>query len=189
MFPRREFKLYLRPGHEHIQEFDAKVIAYCDPYVIMSLNADWIPEPHCFQIEELRVRADGRFRYQDCFQWPQAYSEKFEYAVCIPNPQKMREQEDPAKTLWELWTPTEDDFELIDPRSPFRVGKLKRSIYYNLYRLYDSAQDVVDQWKAKQEGKKGIVTGMVLHSCHLLNVLKHHPLTFPDVVVYVAELQ
>ncbi|KIJ08168.1 hypothetical protein PAXINDRAFT_18677 [Paxillus involutus ATCC 200175] len=207
MFPCREFKPYLRPGHgkrvfpqqwsagelrnlaEHIREFDAKVIAYCDLYVITSPNADWIPEPHCFQIEELRVRADGHFGYQDCFQWPQAYSEKFEYAVCIPNPQKMREQEDPTKTLWELWTPTEDDFELIDPQSPFRVGKLKRSIYYNLYRLYDSAQDVVDQWKAKREGKKDIVTGMVLHSRHLLNVLKHHPLTFPDVVVYVAELQ
>ncbi|KAF8833235.1 hypothetical protein BDN67DRAFT_1017789 [Paxillus ammoniavirescens] len=149
MFPRHEFKPYLRPGQEHIQEFDAKVITYCDPYVITSPNADWIPELHCFQTEELRVRADGRFGYQDCFQWPQVYSQKFEYAVCIPNPQKMREQEDPSKTLWELWTPTEDDFELINPQSPFRVGKLKRNIYYNLYRLYDSAQEVVDQWKAK----------------------------------------
>ncbi|KIK73403.1 hypothetical protein PAXRUDRAFT_20893 [Paxillus rubicundulus Ve08.2h10] len=189
MFPHREFKPYLRPGQEHIQEFDAKVITYCDPYVITSLNADWILEPHCFQTEELRVRADGHFGYQDCFQWPQAYSQKFEYAVCILNPQKMREQEDPSKTLWELWTPTEDDFDLIDPQSPFCVGKFKHSIYYNLYRLYDSAQEVVNQWKVKQEGKKDIVTGMVLHSCHLLNVLKHHPLTFPDVVVYVAELQ
>ncbi|KAF8833364.1 hypothetical protein BDN67DRAFT_1017639, partial [Paxillus ammoniavirescens] len=186
MFLHREFKLYLQPGQEHIREFDAKVIAYCDPYVITSPNADWIPEPHCFQTEELCVRADGRFGYQDCFQWPQAYSQKFEYAVCIPNPQKMREQEDPSKTLWELWTPTEDDFELIDPQSPFRVGKLKRNIYYNLYHLYDSAQEVVDQWKAKREGKKDIVTGMVLHSHHLLNILKHHPLTFPNVVIYFA---
>ncbi|KIK75641.1 hypothetical protein PAXRUDRAFT_18816 [Paxillus rubicundulus Ve08.2h10] len=96
-------------------------------------------------------------------------------SVCILNPQKMREQEDPSKTLWELWTPTEDDFKLINPQSPFYVGKLKHSIYYNLYRLYDSAQEVVDQWKAKQEGKKDIVTGMVLHSRCLLNVLKHHP--------------
>ncbi|KIK72224.1 hypothetical protein PAXRUDRAFT_22240 [Paxillus rubicundulus Ve08.2h10] len=189
MFPRHESKLYLQLGQEHIWEFDAKVIAYCDPYVITLPNADWILEPHCFQTEELHVCADGHFGYQDCFQWPQAYSQKFEYAVCILNLQKMREQEDPSKTLWELWTPTEDDFELIDLQSPFRIGKLKCSTYYNLYRLYDSAQEVVDQWKAKQEGKKDIVTGMVLHSRHLLNVLKHHPLNFPDVVVYVAELQ
>ncbi|KAF8833607.1 hypothetical protein BDN67DRAFT_1017360 [Paxillus ammoniavirescens] len=181
MFPRREFKPYLQPGQEHIWEFDIKVITLP--------NADWIPELHCFQTEELCVCADGCFGYQDCFQWPQAYSQKFEYAVCIPNPQKIREQEDSSKTLWELWTPTEDDFELINPQSPFHVGKLKCNIYYNLYRLYDSAQEVVDQWKAKREGKKDIITGMVLHSHHLLNVLKHHPLTFPDIVVYVAKLQ
>ncbi|KIK77580.1 hypothetical protein PAXRUDRAFT_17408 [Paxillus rubicundulus Ve08.2h10] len=149
MFPRREFKPYLRLGQEHIWEFDAKVIAYCDPYVITSLNADWIPEPRCFQTEELHVHTNGHFGYQDCFQWPQAYSQKFEYTVCILNPQKIREQEDPSKTLWELWTPTEDDFKLINSQSPFRIGKLKHSIYYNLYRLYDSAQEVVDQWKAK----------------------------------------
>ncbi|KIK72671.1 hypothetical protein PAXRUDRAFT_21718 [Paxillus rubicundulus Ve08.2h10] len=68
----------------------------------------------------------------------------------------MRENEDPSKKLWELWTPTKDDFELIDPQSPFCIGKLKCSIYYNLYCLYDSAQDIVDKWKAKQEGKKDI---------------------------------
>ncbi|KIK77825.1 hypothetical protein PAXRUDRAFT_116418, partial [Paxillus rubicundulus Ve08.2h10] len=144
MFPCWEFKPYLQPGHEHIWEFDAKVITYCNLYVIALLNADWILEPHCFQIEELCVHADGCFRYQDCFQWPQAYSDKFEYVVCIPNPQKMRENEDPSKKLWELWTPTKDDFELIDPQSPFCIGKLKCSIYYNLYCLYDSAQDIVD---------------------------------------------
>ncbi|KAF8835068.1 hypothetical protein BDN67DRAFT_1015887 [Paxillus ammoniavirescens] len=169
----------LLPGQEHIQEFHTKVIAYCDPYVITSPNADWIPEPHCFQTGELHVHADGCFGYQDCFQWPQAYSQKFKYTVCIPNPQKMREQEEPLKTLWELWTPTEDDFEFIDPQSPFHVGELKRNI----------SQEVVNQWKAKREGKKDIVTGMVLHSRHLLNVLKHHPLTFPNIIVYVAELQ
>ncbi|KIK72048.1 hypothetical protein PAXRUDRAFT_120248, partial [Paxillus rubicundulus Ve08.2h10] len=127
MFPHREFKPYLWPGQEHIWEFDTKVIAYCDLYVITSPNADWIPEPHCFQTEELCVCADGHFRYQDCFQWPQVYSQKFEYTVCILNLQKMREQEDPSKTLWELWTPTEDNFELIDQQSPFHVGKLKCS--------------------------------------------------------------
>ncbi|KIK75377.1 hypothetical protein PAXRUDRAFT_173050 [Paxillus rubicundulus Ve08.2h10] len=189
MFPCWEFKPYLQLGNEHIQEFDAKVIAYCDLYIIMLPNADWILEPHCFQTEELCVRADGHFRYQDCFQWPQVYSEKFEYTVFIPNLQKRREKEDPSKMLWELWTPTEDDFKLIDPQYPFHIGKLKHSIYYNLYCLYDSAQEVIDQWKAKQEGKKDIMNSMDLHLCHLLNVLKHHPLIFPNVHMYVAELQ
>ncbi|KAF9235690.1 hypothetical protein BU15DRAFT_77715, partial [Melanogaster broomeanus] len=187
---RPEFKPYLRPNGEHIREFDAKVLAYCDPYVITSPNADWIPEPHCFENEELRARADGRFGYQDCFQWPQAYSERFEYAICIPNPLKIKAaEEDPSKIVWEFWTPTEEDFDLLDPNSPFPVGSLNRTAYYHLHQLYHHRKLIIEEWKAKREGKKDIVTAMQLHARHLLNMLKHHPLTFPDVVLYVAELQ
>ncbi|KAG8214229.1 hypothetical protein J3R82DRAFT_11033, partial [Butyriboletus roseoflavus] len=179
----------LRLFEEHIHEFNANVITYCDPYMITSPNAYWILEPHCFENEELHARADGCFRYQDCFQWPQPYSKKFEYTVCTLNLLKAKALEDPSKMLWEFWTPSEDDFELIDPQSSFCISKLNRDVYYHLYRLYNLGQVSINNWKAKQEGKKVIVTGMQLHAQHLLNILKHHPLTFSDIVLYVAELQ
>ena len=86
--------------------------------MITSPNVDFVPEPHLFEEDELRPRANGHFGLVDCFQWPQNYEKEYEYSVCIPH-------KDSLLTHAVAWyNPTRDDF-IIPPGSKFAVGMLR----------------------------------------------------------------
>ena len=165
---------------------DAKSIA-CDrddPTVYSSPNTSFIPEPHNGE-EELRARADGRFGTADCFQWPQIYCDQFCYAVCI---WRKEHYPSPDPLSWAWYRPTLDDFEPLS-HAAFQVGKLKQDKAVGLASLNRIASDRYKEWKDTCGNKQDIVSRMVKSLQHDIMLLLNHPLTFRDIIVFVAQAQ
>ena len=152
--------------------------------VYTSPNMSFVPEPH-LDDEELRARADGCFGLADCFQWPQVYCREFEYAICIP---RREHHPAPDPLTWAWYTPTLEDFVAL-PTAAFAVGKLKQEKAVGIATLYQNASTRYAAWKKTRGDKKDIAAKMVQSLKHTVVLLLQHPLTFRDVVAFVAEAQ
>jgi len=152
--------------------------------VYTSPNMSFIPEPH-HNNEELRARADGRFGTADCFQWPQVYCKEYEYAVCIP---RQEHHPHPDPLTWAWYTPSLEDFEVLQTAA-FAVGKLKEEKAVGVASLYLIISNRYAAWKKNRGGKKDIAAKMLLSLQHTVTLLLQHPLTFRNVIVFVAEAQ
>ncbi|KAH0827362.1 hypothetical protein J3R83DRAFT_4007 [Lanmaoa asiatica] len=174
------------PKQASFTSLDAKSIVYdCDgSTVYTSPNMVFIPEPHNAD-KELRVCADGRFGTADCFHWPQLYAEKVCYAICIrckdhhPSP-------DPLSFAW--YQPTRDDFKPL-PHAAFLVGKLKQDKAAGIATLLKIVSDRYNEWKKSRGEKVDIASRMLKSLEHNILLLLNHPLTFRDLVVFVAQAQ
>ncbi|KAG2060364.1 hypothetical protein BDR06DRAFT_1059410 [Suillus hirtellus] len=165
-----------------ITSLDTRAIAYQEPLVITTPNMDWIPELHNND-SELRVQADGCFGLEDCFQWPQKYCKEFEYAVCIPH------KETSSIDLQFAWySPTTEDF-VTQVGTAFAIGTLHSHIINGIDNLLTIAHKQVEPWQANWIGKKDIVSSMLSSLKHDINVLHRHPLTYWDIIIFVAQAQ
>ncbi|KAN0086211.1 hypothetical protein V8E55_007345 [Tylopilus felleus] len=100
------------------------------------------------------------------------YCKEYEYAICIC-------QSDchlsPDLLSWAWYRPSPEDFEPL-PHAAFLVGQLKQDKAMGIALLQHIAATRYDEWKK--------------HALdHDLMVLLNHPLTFRDIVVFVAEAQ
>ena len=144
----------------------------------------FIPKPHNNE-EELIIRADGHFGTTDCFLWPQMYYKEYIYAMCIcrkehyPSP-------DPLAPAW--YHPTIDDFETLT-HAAGQVGTLKMEKLASLVSLSQIASNQYKEWKATQGDKTNIASRMLKSLEHNITLLLNHPLTFCDLIVYVAQVQ
>ncbi|KAF9235688.1 hypothetical protein BU15DRAFT_77713 [Melanogaster broomeanus] len=172
----------LKPFEEHIREFDAKVLAYLTI---------------CHNLAECRLdsRTPLASKTKNCalVRWTLGYQDA-SVATSLQRKIRVRDlhsqslkikaaEEDPSKIVWEFWTPTEEDFDLLDPNSPFPVGSLNRTAYYHLHQLYHHRKLIIEEWKAKREGKKDINCSAPLLDIngHMYYVKKaQFPLTYPD---------
>ena len=144
----------------------------------------FVPEPHNGD-EELQARADGRFGPVDCFQWPQVYCKQYEFAVCI---RRSECHPFPDPLSWAWYRPSLADFEPL-PHAAFLVGKLTQEKALGVASLRQIAVVRYDDWKKTRGDKKDFVSGLFKALDHDLMVLFNHPLTFRDVIVYVAQAQ
>ncbi|OAX32639.1 hypothetical protein K503DRAFT_787065 [Rhizopogon vinicolor AM-OR11-026] len=171
-----------RRSDSTITSLDARAIAYQEPLIITTPNMDWIPELHNND-SELRARGDGHFGLEDCFQWPQKYCKEFEYAVCIPH------KETSSIDLQFTWySPTTDNF-ITQAGTAFAIGTLHSHIVDGIDNLLTIARKRVEPWQADQIGKKDIVSNMLSSLKHDINVLCRHPLTYRDIIIFVAQAQ
>ncbi|KAH0831330.1 hypothetical protein J3R83DRAFT_13979 [Lanmaoa asiatica] len=144
----------------------------------------FVPEPHN-EDEELRARADGRFGPVDCFQWPQLFCKEYEYAICI---RRSDYHPSPDPLSWAWYRPSLEDFEPL-PHATSLVGRLKQDKAAGVASLHQIAVARYDEWKKSRGDKKDIVIRLLKALGHDLMVLLNHPLTFHDVVVFVAQAQ
>ena len=144
----------------------------------------FVPEPHNDD-EELRARSDGRFGVVDCFQWPQLYCQEYRFAVCI---RRSERHPSPDPLSWAWYRPTLEDFEPL-PHTAFLVGKLNQDKAVGIASLRSIVNARYADWK-KTRGDKKDMAGRILKALdHDLMVIFNHPLTFRDVVVFVAQIQ
>lgn len=144
----------------------------------------FVPEPHIGE-EEIRARADGRFGYADCFQWPQLYCKEYEFAICV----RRREYHlSPDPLSWAWYRPTLDDFESI-PTSPFLVGKLKEDKALGVASLRQIAAGRYAEWRKTHGNKQDVVNKMLQSLDHDIMILLNHPITFRDLTLFVAQAQ
>ncbi|EIW74316.1 hypothetical protein CONPUDRAFT_160023 [Coniophora puteana RWD-64-598 SS2] len=151
IFPVAEYPF---PPDDVIFEYsDAKVIAVYKDYIITSPNADFVPEPFIFENEEVKARADGRFGIVDAFQWPQLYSEKFEWAMCIPRKDPFYAHE----RRWFAWENLRDEDFLRSARYPtmYSLGPNKQ---LGVSGLVSQAKEAVTAWMTERNKKEHSIT-------------------------------
>ncbi|KAI9459076.1 hypothetical protein HD554DRAFT_2177094 [Boletus coccyginus] len=165
---------------------DARSIA-CDSNDLMvytSPNMPFVSKPHNSK-EELHARADGQFGPVDCFQWPQLFCKEYEFAVCV---HQAEHHPSPDPLSWAWYHPSVDDFELLS-HAAFFIGKLKLDKAVDIASLRQTAAAQYGEWK-KTRGEKKDIAGWLLKSLeHNVMVLLNHPLTFCDIIIFVAQAQ
>jgi hypothetical protein len=111
---------------------DVEVLAVDSPnkpqQFIMTLpNTSYIPLHRLHNPEALCLRADGHFGLKDCFQYPQAFSEKHPWATCITC--KPMEQDLLSRIYTALWaTPTKTSFVLEKGCAFANMGRLEKLV-------------------------------------------------------------
>ncbi|KAI5989930.1 hypothetical protein EDD15DRAFT_2370228 [Pisolithus albus] len=178
------FQPYTRPDDANLTSLDALAVACQGSMIITSPNMDFVPEPHIFEDEELRARADGRFGLVDCFQWPQSYNKEYDYAVCIPRKDRFPFP-NPLHIAW--YTPTSADF-VIPAGSSFAVGQLHESKVKDFEHLFQTLQGRHHHLQNRPICR-GLMRVLMRLARHEVTRLRHHPLVFRDLVVFVSQLQ
>ncbi|KIK13607.1 hypothetical protein PISMIDRAFT_32652, partial [Pisolithus microcarpus 441] len=142
------------------------------------------PRATYFEDKELCAGADGRFRLVDCFQWPQSYNKEYDYAVCIPRKERFPFP-NPLHIAW--YTLTSADF-VIPASSLFAVGQLHESKVKDFEHLFQTLQGHHHSLQNRPicHGLMCILMQLVQHE---VMHLRHHPLVFRDLVVFVSQLQ
>jgi hypothetical protein len=146
---------------------------------------DFVPAFYHFEEENVQAHADGRFGAIDCFQWPQAYDNVFCNSACIPRKEAFPS---PHPLHWAWFTPTQEDFKPI-PGNSFPVGTLALDKVEGLESLRKLAEKRVQDWRVNRPGKNDAVVSRILSLRHGISRLKTHPLTFRDLLIFVADAQ
>ncbi|KAH7905167.1 hypothetical protein BJ138DRAFT_1118719 [Hygrophoropsis aurantiaca] len=182
----KQFVPYLRPNDEFFTAMDAKAVAMHGPWVITSPNMDMVPALYHFEDEDLQARKDGHFGFVDCFQWPQWASSELVWAPLILRQEEQHLIPDDIFDVW--WTPEPKDWISV-PGSAFPVGTLAPNRAESFQRLFNVVRRRYDGWKKYCLDKPDVMSGFMLGLRHSLARLKTHPLTFRELVIFVAEWQ
>jgi hypothetical protein len=103
--------------------------------------------------------------------------------VCIPR------KETSSIDLQFAWcSPTTEDF-VTHAGTAFAVGTLRSHIVDGIDNLLTIACKRVEPWQANWIGKKDIVSNLLSSLKHDINVLRRHPLTYHDIIVFIAQAQ
>ena len=105
--------------------------------------------------------------------------------ICIP---QREHHPAPDPLAWAWYTPTLEDFVAL-PTAAFAIGKLKQENAVGIAMLYQNASTCYAAWKKTDSNKQDIAVKMVQSLQHTVVLLLQHPLTFHDVVTFVAEAQ
>ncbi|KAI1785092.1 hypothetical protein LXA43DRAFT_170738 [Ganoderma leucocontextum] len=92
-----------------------------DKWAVTSPNMDFVPSPPIGLIQVV-LRADCRYSLVDPIQWPQAFSDGFEYLAAVL---RSDTADDTLVPIW--WSPRREDFELIQGSVIKCLGLLRRA--------------------------------------------------------------
>ncbi|EIW83376.1 hypothetical protein CONPUDRAFT_152407 [Coniophora puteana RWD-64-598 SS2] len=182
LFPVSE---YPYPGdNESLSFSDAAAMGKFREFIITSPNMEEIYEPFVFEAEEVKVRADGRFGVIDPFQWPQLYSQRFEFAVCIQRKDVFYANE----VKWAAWQHLHPDDITKVPGQP-HLHQLKHGRYDRLCELVNQVVETVTHWIQVERGGR---PHRIAHALRKLrNALQqlNSPMLRRDIVALYAEVQ
>ena len=147
-------------------------------------NMPFIPEPHNDD-KELCAQSDGQFGVMNFFQWPQLYYQEYQFMVCIHQSDR---HPSPDPLSWAWYRPTLEDFEPLR-HAAFLIRKLNQNKAVGIASLCSIVNTRYADWK-KTCGDKKDMAGRILKALdHDLMIIFNHPLTFHDVVVFMAQIQ
>ena len=151
-------------------------------YGISTPNMLYIPLPYIGTVE-VHLRADYRYGVNDPFQWPQNFTEQYDFLCAVPRPEAAPIDYAP---LW--WTPTQNDFKLIEGSVFTCIGSLRREAARPLFDLSAAMESEIFA-RAQQAPLDTRVVGLHVRLQQARDRLHHQPSTFRDVCFQVRELQ
>jgi hypothetical protein len=172
---------------------DAEVVAFDSPnertpYVVTSPNASFVPIHSFHTPQTLRLRADGRFGLEDCFQYPQAFSTKHPWATCITR--KPAQNDLLCSAYAGLWaTPTRASFVLEKGCAFANMGRLEKPAVDVLQRLQRSLSERLQKYRELGRWIPKNVLVMDFSMKSILTRLFDCPMTFRDIVAQFADFQ
>ncbi|KAI0648135.1 hypothetical protein C8Q79DRAFT_555655 [Trametes meyenii] len=154
-------------------------------WLITSPNMEYVPAPS-LGLKEVVLRDDYRYGEVDPIQWPQLYSEGYEFLCAIPRPLPGTHRLGP---LW--WTPNQaEDFELLSGSIVKCLGLLKQHCLDPLSNLVDQLSERVRILLDKRSDV--VEERLVQLEVAMRNArdrLRIFPCTFRDVLLQVRMVQ
>ncbi|KAG6380177.1 hypothetical protein JVT61DRAFT_8266 [Boletus reticuloceps] len=176
-----------KPSPEKLRDLtgcDAAVLARRGTWVITSPNAAWVPEPF-LDMENLQMRADGRYGYIDPYQWPQLFSHQHSWSVAIPS---QSSYPPPSAMSWAWYSPRYADFVL---QKDSALGNLNRATLAGLNGLLDV---IHARWNSFRRSNLSGDSRLRVEGVHstlkkIWHVLELSNLSWRDTVVQVGDYQ
>ncbi|EIW73909.1 hypothetical protein CONPUDRAFT_160581 [Coniophora puteana RWD-64-598 SS2] len=164
---------------------DAAVLAAYDQYLISSPNMIEIPEPHVYQHETVRARADGRFAAVDPHQHPQLYHKNWAWAPLIPRPDctstHVARRWGWDRFQYKYWARSSDNS---------AIGRLSPEACGGLRAMLNDVQEKSDTWFLSNSGQKPDDTASALRDFEATVIhLETTPVTYRDALATFAHLQ
>ena len=113
------------------------------------------------------------------------FCREFKYAFCI---RRSENHPSPDPLSWVWYRPSVDDFEPL-LHAAFLVGKLKQDKAVGIASLCQIADAQYGEWKKGRGGKQDIAGWFLKSLQHDVMVLLNHPLTYCDIIVFMAQAQ
>ena len=152
-----------------------------DPkYVVTTPNMMYVPQAPV-GIVHVRLRADGRYGVADPIQWPQIYTDKFDYLCAVRRRVPERHRLSP---LW--WTPDPKDWHVIKGSMFTCLGLLKWERVVPLSNLVDELVESIDERRPIVDQRLAWLETAMRHA---RDRLRCFPCTFLDTMVQVRETQ
>ena len=165
---------------------DAESLVIHSQHILTSPSLSWIPF-FDFESRDLRARRDGHFGIEDCFQYPQVWSEKHPWAPCILRKPEKGELEN--HSLQALWWNIDLKFYDIAPGAAFGdLGTLSAKAWNPMQRLQLYLSDRLRIYQEQGHINKTVIVYDSIIKNTLLR-LRDCPLSFRDLVGQVAEFQ
>ena len=92
----------------------------------------------------------------------------------------------PDPLPWAGYHPMLEDFEPL-PCAAFQVGKLKQEKAVGITSLLQIMSDRYKEWKDMHGDKQDITSQMLQSLKHNILLLFNHPLTFHNIIIFVAQ--
>ncbi|TFK81876.1 hypothetical protein K466DRAFT_604136 [Polyporus arcularius HHB13444] len=163
---------------------DGRSLAYTrsDAYIVISPNCDFVPEPHVGLVQ-VYMCTDFRYGVHDPIQWPQIFSDDFEYLCAIRRRSPVYERR--YSKIWD--SPRDDvDFDHLPGIIFKNLGLLSKTWFAPLNQLVDDLAAEVQDFSRDAD----------VHVLHLRRTMLdardrilHFPSTFRDVCVQLRTVQ
>ena len=154
-----------------------------DKYVITSPNVAYIPQPYVGLIRVV-MRSDFRYGENDPFQWPQPFDEQLPFLCAIRHPYPSDHRYAP---IW--WTPSRDDFDIVEGSAFTSLGLLKRTAIAPLEHLAHGTSTLVDKHLESIQRHAPLLSLYRRGMNEARDRIQYFPATFRDTVFQVREVQ
>lgn len=162
---------------------DALAVADChdEKYVISSPNMPFIPLAPSGVVEVV-LRGDYRYGLVDPIQWPQVYTEEYDYLCAI---RCGAGAGDEYSALW--WSPSESQhFQVVEGAMFKSLGRLTSISTLPLLQLASDLVITIAKRSAPADPRLDWLSMAMRHAC---DRVRHFPSTFRDAAMQVREIQ
>ncbi|KZS89186.1 hypothetical protein SISNIDRAFT_489404 [Sistotremastrum niveocremeum HHB9708] len=179
-----------------IGAFDARAAAELDgDHWISTPNMPFVPEPYAIA-REVRLRADGRYGFDDYTRWPQRYHTETPHLTCIPrSPMRFsfHVPTESASCINLIFSdPSLTWFTSIENSSVPGIFRLRMVHYKQLEKSFDILKAPVQEIMDRHSEVQGLSRGagwFHLSLERILSRLAHIPMTYRDLIRHVTEFQ
>ncbi|KIJ58436.1 hypothetical protein HYDPIDRAFT_34186 [Hydnomerulius pinastri MD-312] len=173
---------------QQFHQWDARAFAVVPPYMITSLNMDYVPS-YIFRSAQLRARRDGCWGYVDPFQSPQDFADEFAWVPLIPKPGCLHDEElkDHKWVIWHMLTVADIFKENLD--QDLNVGCLPEHFIGALQACAVFVTEKAEHFQTHRGRPSGACKTLIAAMQRHVRTLQQIPMFRRDIILVFADFQ